>query len=68
MNVESSMKPACVCGKYPACEQECCVPELDYRAACLSDGEIRIMLTVLLREWRIRCHSAELSVSSQRYN
>jgi hypothetical protein len=62
------MKPACLCGQQPACDQECCVPDLDYRAACLSDSEIRTMLTVLLREWRIRCHSAELTHAEHRYN
>ena len=56
----TKMKRTCSCGKLVTYDETGSIREFSGGAGCMTDGEIRAALTVLLREWRKRCMEAEL--------
>lgn len=56
----AKMKRACSCDKLVTYDETGNIREISGGAGCFTDGEIRSILTVLLREWRKRCLETEL--------
>lgn len=53
------MKRTCSCGGLSVYDDTGRLRQERSGPACLTDNEVRGMLTVLLREWRRRCGDAE---------
>lgn len=62
------MKRTCSCGRLVTYDEAGNVREMAGGTGCLTDGEIKSVLTVLLREWRKRCMEAELPASRMGYH
>lgn len=62
------MKRPCSCGKLVTYDATGTVQEIAGGAGCMTDSEIRSVLTVLLREWRKRCMEAELPAGRLGYH
>lgn len=62
------MKRDCSCGRLVTYDETGNVRETSGGTGCLTDSEVRSVLTVLLREWRRRCMEAELPASRTGYH
>jgi hypothetical protein len=62
------MNRTCSCGQLVTYDGTGNIREISGGAGCMTDSEIRSVLTVLLREWRRRCMEAELPSSQIGYH
>jgi hypothetical protein len=59
------MRP-CTCGKLSIYDRNGQLPDLDNGRRCLTDNEVRSVLTILLQEWQVRFGDAKGASASSR--
>ena len=64
MNYCKRMNRSCSCDRLVTYDASGQITGNDNGPGCLTDNEVRGMLTVLLREWRRRCSDAEMDLAA----